>query len=165
MRYYVGIFDISILLGTTFATFILALYIRYTYTTLGMVRILYYIERRYIMILMLGLVLGLTNFVLAFLCSLPVLCLPFLASTRQAQRRQAHFIPAIFNIRLSTTDILPTIIMVFVVVCGLLPLVFALSSTKLSIFTLVDLVLLATCSYFLLSHLEDVKSTNLREVN
>ena len=37
-----------------------------------------------------------------------------------------------------------TIIMVFVVVCGMLPLVFALSSTKLSIFTLVDLVLLAT---------------------
>ena len=34
--------------------------------------------------------------------------------------------------------------MVFVVVCGMLPLVFALSSTKLSIFTLVDLVLLAT---------------------
>ena len=58
-----------------------------------------------------------------------------------------------------------TIIMVFVVVCGMLPLVFALSSTKLSIFTLVDLVLLATCSYFLLSHLEDIKSTNLREVN
>ena len=50
----------------------------------------------------------------------------------------------IFNIRLSTVDILPTIIMVFVVVCGMLPLVFALSSTKLSIFTLVDLVLLAT---------------------
>ena len=71
----------------------------------------------------------------------------------------------IFNIHLSTADILPTIIMVFVVVCGLLPLVFALSSTKLSIFTLVDLVLLATCSYFLLSHLEDIKSTNLREVN
>ena len=64
------------------------LYIRYTYTTLGMVRILYYIERRYIMILMLGLVLGLTNFVLAFLCSLPVLCLPFFgkhtASTKKA---------------------------------------------------------------------------------
>ena len=53
-----------------------------------MVRILYYIERRYIMILMLGLVLGLTNFVLAFLCSLPVLCLPFFgkhtASTKKA---------------------------------------------------------------------------------
>ena len=50
------------------------------------------------MILMLGLELGLTNFVLAFLCSLPVLCLPFLASTRQAQRRQAHFIPADNNL-------------------------------------------------------------------
>ena len=40
------------------------------------------------MILMLGLVLGLTNFVLAFLCSLPVLCLPFFgkhtASTKKA---------------------------------------------------------------------------------
>ena len=71
----------------------------------------------------------------------------------------------ILHIHLSTADILPTIIMVFVVVCVMLPLVFALSSTKLSIFTLVYLVLLATCSYFLLSHLEDVKSTNLREVN
>ena len=50
----------------------------------------------------------------------------------------------ILHIHLSTADILPTIIMVFVVVCGMLPLVFALSSTKLSIFTLVDLVLLAT---------------------
>ena len=50
----------------------------------------------------------------------------------------------ILHIHLSTANILPTIIMVFVVVCGMLPLVFALSSTKLSIFTLVDLVLLAT---------------------
>ena len=49
----------------------------------------------------------------------------------------------IFNIRLSTADILPTIIMVFGVGLGLLPVVFALFSTKLSIFTLVDLVLLA----------------------
>ena len=50
----------------------------------------------------------------------------------------------ILHIHLSTADILQTIIMVFVVVCGMLPLVFALSSTKLSIFTLVNLVLLAT---------------------
>ena len=50
----------------------------------------------------------------------------------------------IFNIRLSTVEILPTIVMVFVVVCGFCRWFFALSSTKLSIFTLVDLVFFAT---------------------